>query len=208
VRLVRPPYCSRCGLPFPGAITDEFACANCREVELAFESARAAVVAEGPILEVIHRFKYQRALWFEPFLARLLTQAAVPELAGAGWDFVVPVPLHPVKQRDREFNQAERLARHLATALELSLRTHVVERIAPTLTQTHLTRDERAKNVRKAFRSKGKEKLEGESVIVVDDVFTTGATANAVAQVLRARGAGRVCVWSVARAILGHPPVA
>ena len=113
VRFIKPPFCERCGLPFDGDLTTPFECTNCREMELHFSSARSAVVARGPVLEIIHRYKYQRALWFEPFLADLLLREAVPALRGQDWDLIVPVPLHPLKQREREFNQAERLAVHL-----------------------------------------------------------------------------------------------
>ena len=207
VRFIRPPFCSRCGLPFDGAITDTFTCANCTDRDLHFESARAAVVAEGVVLDVIHRFKYSRALWFEPFLADLLCREAVPVLAGAGWDGLVPVPLHPVKQREREFNQAERLARHLGAALKLPVRTDLVIRTEATRTQTRLSREERVENVHRAFVPKPRAELAGESLIVLDDVLTTGATTDAVARTLRELGASRVCVWSVARAVLGGPVV-
>src|ERR1019366_2378269 len=65
VRFIRPPFCDRCGLPFEGEITGVFECTNCREMELQFTSARSAVVAGGLMLEIIHRYKYQRAFWFE-----------------------------------------------------------------------------------------------------------------------------------------------
>src|SRR5882724_4361795 len=93
VRFIKPPFCKRCGLPYEGDITTEFECENCREIELHFRDARSAVSAGELILEVIHRYKYQRALWFEPFLADLLIRQAVPELAKESWDFIVPVPL-------------------------------------------------------------------------------------------------------------------
>ena len=114
VRFIKPPFCERCGLPFAGEITTPFECANCREMELHFSSARSAVVARGVVLEAIHRFKYRRQLWFENFLAGLFLREAVPALRGQDWDLIVPVPLHSLKQREREFNQAGRLARRLA----------------------------------------------------------------------------------------------
>src|SRR5438105_171759 len=109
IRFIMPPLCERCGLPFEGEITTLFECSNCREMELHFEFARAAVAAQGLVRDVIHRYKYQYALWFEPFLADLLIRAAGPRLSRTDWDLIVPVPLHPVKRREREFNQAERL---------------------------------------------------------------------------------------------------
>lgn len=201
VRFIKAPFCERCGLPYEGDITSAFTCSNCHDLELHFCSARSAVAAKGVTLEIIHRFKYQRALWFEPFLADLLHRAAVPALRSEKWDLVVPVPLHPTKQREREFNQAERIARHLARALSLPLRRDLVRRGQPTRTQTLLTKSQRAENVRRAFLPGGTAKLNGERVILVDDVLTTGATTSACARVLRRLGAGEVCVWTVARGL-------
>ncbi|HEY3932916.1 MAG TPA: ComF family protein [Verrucomicrobiae bacterium] len=201
VRFIRPPFCERCGLPFEGDITTTFECTNCREMELHFSFARSAVVAKTVALETIHRFKYQNALWFENFLADLFLREAVPALRGQKWDFIVPVPLHSVKQREREFNQAERLAGHLSAAMKIPLNTKLLRRVASTKTQTLLTREQRAENMRGAFAVRDKLKLNGEKIILVDDVFTTGATTSACAQALRAAGAGEVCVWTVARGL-------
>ena len=201
VRFVKAPFCKRCGLPYEGEITTSFECANCREMELHFSSARSAVAARGVVLEAIHRYKYQRALWFEPFLADLLVRAAVPELAREKWDMLVPVPLFPARKREREFNQAERLADRLGKAAGLQVRKNLLRRVESTRTQTRLTRQQRASNVRHAFAAQQPAQLQGERVVLVDDVFTTGATTSACARVLLAAGAGDVCVWTVARGL-------
>ena len=201
VRFIKPPFCERCGLPFEGDITTPFECTNCREMELHFTSARSAVVARGVVLEAIHRFKYQRQLWFEHFLAGLFLREAVPALRGQNWNLIVPVPLHSVRQREREFNQAERLAAHLGTATKIPLNRRLLRRVTATATQTLLTRQQRAANMRGAFAIRPGVRLNGERVILVDDVFTTGATTSACAQVLLAAGAGDVCVWTVARGL-------
>jgi competence protein ComFC len=199
VRFIRPPFCERCGLPFEGDLTMAFECTNCREMDLHFSSARSAVVAKTVVLEAIHRFKYQHALWFENFLADLFLREAAPILRGQGWNFIVPVPLHSLKEREREFNQAEILARHLSAAIQVPLNTKLLRRVTFTMTQTRLTKEQRATNMRGAFAAGMK--LSGERVVLVDDVFTTGATTNACAQALRAAGAGEVCVWAVARGL-------
>jgi ComF family protein len=201
VRFIHPPFCERCGLPFEGDLTTTFECTNCREIELFFTAARSAAVAKTVVLEAIHHFKYRRALWFENFLAGLLIHEAVPALRGQKWDFITPVPLHSLKAREREFNQAGLLAKHLGAATKIPLNTKLLRRVSPTLTQTLLTREQRAKNMRGAFAVRNGVKLEGERIILVDDVFTTGATTNACAKALRDAGAGEVCVWTVARGL-------
>ena len=201
VRFIQPPFCRRCGLPFPGDLDGPFECANCRELDLHFRYARSAVVARGVALEAIHRFKYDRDLWFENFLASLLVRAAAPVLRRENWTLIVPVPLHPVKERQREFNQADRLAGHLAVALNIPVNADRLRRVTATRTQTLLTRRERAANMRGAFALRPGRALESERVVLVDDVFTTGATTSACARVLRDAGAGDVCVWTVARGL-------
>ena len=201
VRFIRAPFCERCGLPYEGDITTPFECSNCRDVELHFSSARSAVTAKGVTLEVIHKFKYNNALWFEPFLADLLMRVAVPALREEKWDVIVPVPLHPTKERERGFNQATLIATQLARALGLPLNENLVRRVTPTRTQTLLTKKQRADNVRRAFAAVSGAKLSGERIVLVDDVLTTGATTSACARVLCELGAGEVCVWTVARGL-------
>jgi|SRR3984957_413623 len=201
VRFIKPPFCKRCGLPYEGDITTEFECSNCHGVDLHFASARSAVLAREPVLDIIHRYKYQRALWFEPFLADLLVRAAVPELAKEHWDFIVPVPLHPAKQREREFNQAERLGILLSRATRIPLNTSLLRRVQPTQTQTRLSREQRAANVSRAFAPRTQQRLDGLRIVVLDDVFTTGATTGSCAKVLMSAGAESVCVWTVARGL-------
>ena len=151
IRFIRPPFCERCGLPFEGDLTTQFVCTNCHDLSLHFSSARSAVVAKTVVLEAIHRFKYSHALWFENFLADLLVREATPILKNQNWNFIAPVPLHPLKLREREFNQAEQLALHLSRATEIPLNTKILRRSQPTATQTLLTREQRAANMKNAF---------------------------------------------------------
>ena len=97
---------------------------------------------------------------------------------------IVPVPLHPTKQREREFNQAERLASRLGAATRIPVNNRLLQRVVPTRTQTQLSRQERLVNVRNAFAMRAGQRLNGERIVLVDDVFTTGATTSACARVL------------------------
>lgn len=199
IRKVRAPICKVCGLWYEGAITLEFTCRNCFDLELEFTSARAAVQYYGLAKQAIHRFKYDRNEWFEPFLAELLIEAALPDLAYHPVDVIVPIPLHARKQRARGFNQAERIGARLAEAAKVPWRGNLIERVRDTDTQASLDRDDRVANVKNAFRFVGKEKLKGERALLVDDVMTTGLTASACAKELLKNGASEVRVWTVAR---------
>jgi ComF family protein len=200
IKFIEPPYCDRCGRPFEGAITARFECQNCRDLDLAFTSARSAALAREPLLEMIHQYKYNRALWFEPLLADLLASRASIELE-SHWDFLVPIPLHPTREREREFNQAERLASCLSRVTRIPVHSNLLRRIRKTQSQTLLSRDERLINMKNAFAIKNGQKLNGGNFVLIDDVFTTGATAGACAKALRSAGAEKVCVWTVARGL-------
>jgi competence protein ComFC len=201
IKWVEAPFCDRCGLPYEGEITTSFTCSNCADVQLAFSRARSAAAAKGVLLDIIHRYKYHRALWFEPLLAEVLLKKAAPDLWDGQWDSLVPIPLHRKRQREREFNQAERLARCLGDALAIPVAPNYLRRVIETRTQTQLTREQRRLNMRKAFEMVPGQSVTGRRLVLIDDVFTTGATSNACARLLKAAGAAEVCVWTVARGI-------
>jgi len=200
VRFIEVPFCERCGLPFEGEITGTFECTNCCEMELHFASARSAVAARGPVLDAIHRYKYDCKLWFEEFLSELFIRGAREWFNENKVDALVPVPLFPVKQRERGFNQAERLALRLGQVVSVSVQTDFLKRVLPTPSQTRLSRTQRAENMRRAFALKREQHFDGKFFVLIDDVFTTGATTSACAKLLLGAGAERVSVWTVARA--------
>lgn len=200
-RFVRPPFCKQCGRPFEGDITTAFECDNCQNEKLYFSEARSAVIFDGPVQEALHRYKYKRALWVEPFLAKLMVAAIDGEVRSEDWDLIVPVPLHRARQNEREFNQAEYLAKHLARHSGIPMNARLLKRVENTSSQTRLSREERHANVRNAFQMRTENVPAGKRILVFDDVMTTGATTNACAKVLMNAGASRVGVWTLARGI-------
>ena len=205
---VEAPYCKVCGEVYDGALTREFRCTNCSGRRLEFEFAVAACHAEEAMRELIHQFKYERRLHLRAALATLLLRTLEePRLARenlAEW-LLVPVPLHPSREADRDYNQSWELCQRLSRltgipAAKALLRTRETE------AQAGLDREERLKNLRGAFalqkpsRWRSPIDLQGRRILLVDDVFTTGATTNECARVLRREGgAEKVVVITVTR---------
>lgn len=207
LRPVREPYCARCGEAYDGALVGEFRCENCADRELAFDFAIAGYQAQGVVRNLIHQFKYSSDLSLRACLGDLLLRTLdEPRLRGedlSQW-LLIPVPLHSSRQREREFNQSEELCRCLSRRTGIPM-ARVLERRRSTGHQASLTRSERLANLRSAFSvpesfHKQGGKLVGKRILLVDDVFTTGATTDACARVLRREaGVEKVVVITVAR---------
>ncbi|WP_395739045.1 ComF family protein [Prosthecobacter sp.] len=206
--LVKPPYCMVCGEVFDGAMEREFRCGNCSGRRLEFEFAVAACEAEEGVRELIHKFKYERRLYLRGVLASLLLRTLEePRLAGenlAEW-LLVPVPLHRSREVDREYNQSWELCERLSRLTGIPA-GKVLVRTRVTDTQAGLNRGERLRNLRDAFAMRParpwrpKLSMQGRRILLVDDVFTTGATTNECARVLRREGgAEKVVVITVTR---------
>lgn len=196
---LQPPRCAVCGQPFGGVVPERFRCMNCGDLELAFEFATAAYRSRGVTRELIHRFKYGHHLHLRHLLGKMLADGFRDErVTGDPVEAIVPVPLHATKKREREFNQAEVLARVAGRRLGLPVED-CLRRRRYTRTQTHLHRDERFENLDGAFVLRRRARVEGRRLALVDDVLTTGSTADACARVLREAGAAAVVVITVAR---------
>ena len=199
------PFCQVCGEAFDGSITGPFRCGNCTGRRFAFEFAIAGYRADGPVRELVHRFKYGRDITLRHALAALLGEALedprlVPEDLSR-W-LLVPVPLHPSRERDREFNQSWELCRRLAQKTGLQA-LNALARVRRTDSQASLDRVGRLRNLRGAFAlasRRAARAIKDRPVLLVDDVFTTGATTHACARTLRQDGgAQKVVVITVAR---------
>ena len=167
----------------------------------AFEQARSFGAYEGTLQSLIQRLKYDGYRPLAKPLGRFLAEAA-RRLEEQSFDLVIPVPLHPRRQRQRGFNQAALLAAEVSKFLNIPSGAKDCVRVRDTRPQTGLRAAERRKNVAGAFDVPEPERVRGRRVLLIDDVLTTGATAHACAQALRKAGARGVWVGTLARA---HP---
>ena len=200
--LLTPHRCLKCGQEFEGAIPPPQGCPNCQDMKPAFDFATAALKATDDSLSLIHQLKLLK----RPELGHDLAQLAVDafrEDARLGKlidPLLIPVPLHGQRLRTRRFNQAEVIARSLSEELGIAL-LPALRRIRPTQRQATLSRKERLKNLRKAFQiSISPEKLRNRSLVLVDDVLTTGATAQECARILRTAQPASIAVFTIVRA--------
>jgi ComF family protein len=195
---VRSPLCPCCGTPYVAG--GDHLCPACLDNRYAFDAARSLLFYQPPVDRII------RALKFGGQLTALATLGA---LAGqADWlrdqdepDLLLPVPLHPDRLRERGFNQALALARGCFPQWRKKISTDVLLRVRSTTPQSQLSGKERRANLGKAFALSGRESVAGKRVLLVDDVFTTGSTVHECGAVLRAAGAARIEVFTVARSL-------
>ncbi len=201
------PLCAKCGMPFDERDPDRGGvCARCVQSPPRFRVARAAAryraSAEdeaGTLASIVRRHKYG----LNQSLGRALAECIGPEfpLRNADYDLVIPVPLHRARLRWRGFNQAALLAVEVARRLDCRLDMTNLIRTKPTAPQTAQDLETRRRNVRRAFAVKRPGAFAGRRVLLVDDVMTTGATADECARTLFAAGARAVDVFTLARAL-------
>jgi ComF family protein len=197
------PVCDGCGDPLPTwrIISLSLArCPRCRRAAAAVDRGRAVGIHDGALRAILHALKYDGRRSLARPLARLLADAGADLLAGA--DLIVPVPLHPRRERARGFNQARDLAAGLGGPV-----VDALARIRATVSQTDLPAGRRHGNVRGAFvvRTPAAARVSGGIVVLVDDVSTTGATLDACARALKRAGAREVRALTVARVATRRP---
>jgi competence protein ComFC len=193
VALVFPPLCPLCGCPS----TYGRLCRRCRESPLAIDGIRSVAFFEGPLRPAVHAFKYDG-------IRRLA--APLAELMIAHWhkrplpaDAVVPVPLHRSRLRKRGYNQAALLAHLLGAGIGLPVNEDWLVRTKATLSQVELDASERKANVANAFQCQNRDAVAGRRVLLIDDVYTTGATLESCSLALRQAGAQSVWAFTLGR---------
>ena len=201
IDFITSPLCARLGVPLPFEAGDPLLSAAAIASPPVYDRARAAAHYSDTMRELIQSFKYRDRHEGLPLLARWLKRAGDELLSDA--DLILPVPLYPTRAWRRRFNQSAMLAIALNRLSGVPVACFILKRVRRTASQVGLTASQRRRNVAGAFRiDKGRaHELKAKKLVVVDDVITTGATAEACARVLKRSGAARVDILALARAV-------
>ncbi len=193
--------CSRCGYFIPSTLlfTNTPLCGGCRRNLFHFDFARSYSTFDNSLKEIVHQFKYHGRQSLARPLSSLLFQVYWNNPKELCSDLVIPIPLHKARERERGFNQSVLLARAFCRQANLVLQTGILVRHRPTQTQAGLSRRARRLNIQDAFLVMPSRHLQDQSVLLLDDVFTTGATLNECARLLKKGGARRINVLTLAR---------
>lgn len=188
-------HCIRCGAPIPDNSTS--VCFNCKSTNFDFVGCRACFAYSGKIRSAIYKFKYKHQSFLAESFARFMTKL----YATTDWniDLVTYVPLHPKREKTRGYNQSKLLAIEFCKITKLPL-FDTTERVVDTPSQTSKTRDERIKNVKDAFKIKKniESNIIDKNILVIDDVYTTGSTANEISKLLLKYGAKNIYILTLA----------
>jgi len=207
IRLVGHPLCNVCGRPFPDASGADHTCGVCLERTPRFAAARAWACypreeqQSDPLRQVIQKYKYGRKVSLGKPLGRLLARGCAEFLGACGVDLIIPVPLHPKRLRWRGFNQSLLLARQVSRSYGVPVDPFVLRRQRETAPQTELAEAERRRNVRGAFALHPEKSIKAQTILLVDDVYTSGATVGECSAVLKRGGAKDVYVLTLARTV-------
>jgi len=185
IRPLRGPFCHKCGVPVPGNLLESHAlCSSCREGSFRFSEARSWGLYEGELRRVIQAFKFDGHLRLVAPLADFLRQCQSEHFSNP--DCIVPVPLHPKRRRQRGFDQTLLLAKSLSAKANIPL-LRCIRRARNTVPQFGLNHEDRRRNIKGAFELTKGQGLEGKSILIVDDVMTTGATVEEMCRVLQTK---------------------
>jgi competence protein ComFC len=195
VQVLNGTVCEVCGLPQAA----DGVCNICRAEPPYFHALRAWAVFEDPVRKALHRLKYRRDFSIGEALAAQMTDFA----KGLNWhmDMLIPIPLSRQRMKERGYNQVGMIAKPLARALEVEFVPKALVRCKDTCSQVGLSKQERQKNVLGAFQAVG---VKGKTILILDDVSTTGSTLSSSAEALLLAGAKDVYALTVARALPHH----
>lgn len=189
---VKGAFCMRCGKPLGSRHSGKEYCTDCARTAHLFTQGRAVFVYRGAMIGAMHRLKYGNRRDYAPIFARAAYEAHADWIRRIAPDVLLPVPLHSKRRRARGYNQAELLARELSFLSGLPLETQLLRRVHNTQRQRQLSASQRKNNLKNAFQIT-KKIVQSKKVLLIDDIYTTGSTADAAAAALL--GAGAACVY-------------
>jgi len=194
-----PPLCIICGRQIHREQISKRVCLDCQRKNFSFDRALAPCIYEGVVRELIHKFKYENKDYLGPLLVKLLIEFIHQyQITLNLFDLVIPIPLHKIRLREREFNQAELIARQVADEFSLQMSCSNLWRKYHRKAQMELKEDQRRENIKGCFALHNPQDVKGKNILLVDDVLTTGATCSEAASVLKTAGAISVWVLTVA----------
>lgn len=199
IHFIARPYCEICGKPFEFDIPEETRCGACCKKNPIFTKARSAFIYDLFSAKLILPFKHSDHLELTPLLSNLLYRAGADLFKET--DLIIGVPLHRFRYIKRKYNQADILAKELANKLHIPYYSNVLIRKRATVSQGHMKAAERKRNVAGAFSVKNHSAIKDKNILVIDDVFTTGATLNECTKILLKNGAAKVFVLTLARVV-------
>lgn len=202
IGLITPPVCQKCGRPLRLNAVNEAICSQCNENQYYFSTARAVGLYEGALREYLSELKYRYRPELGEALGKLMVEWVKLDSGFQKVNLIIPIPIHPLKLELRGYNQAELLAKPLQKYLGIKLKNDIIIRDKLTESQNSLSKANRFSNIANAFRVINTEGLSGASVLLVDDIFTTGATVSEAARMLLRAGALTVKVLTLAVGVI------
>ncbi len=196
------PHCTVCWVPMKGSEDKNPICGACMKKRPVYTEAAAPFLYEGLIADAVHQLKYAKKTHLAPSLGSFLASFAEGWITHKSGMIAMPVPLHPKRLRERGFNQSLLLARRVAKDLKLELDYLSLRRIRHTSPQMTLGVRERHENVKEAFEVVARDKCKGRTILLIDDVATTGTTLNECAKALKEAGASEIFCLTLAKAAL------
>ncbi|MDD5108140.1 MAG: ComF family protein [Candidatus Omnitrophica bacterium] len=194
-----PPFCATCGRHLDIKAIDKNTCLHCSNAKFYFDRAFCPCVYTGVIKKLIHEFKYNGKDYLKKPLGSIMnTFIRDYNLPIEYLDFIIPVPLHKSRQREREFNQANLLAQQVAGEFNKKIASDILIRRKATKTQTELTPQQRRQNVEMSFLVAKPDLIKNMNLLLIDDVLTTGSTSNEAAKSLKEAGAKMVLLMTLA----------
>jgi ComF family protein len=200
LRTLTPPFCPGCGMPFPNSSGPEHYCSSCLQSLWHFDMARSIFIYKGSLLNLIHNFKYSGTTTALSTFADYMN-IINPLKNIEPPDLIIPVPLHITRLHERGFNQAVVLAKIFFPKERKKIKTELLIRKRKTIPQTGLSENQRRNNLKNAFSVCDPSQVKEKTIILVDDVFTTGTTVNECCKLLKRCKAKKIIVLTLARAV-------